>query len=92
MSQSNNDNEKSRLLIELVNFELRNDLAKVLVLLSTKKQNFTHLKEYEEKKKFLVDLFETDRIIKIKHVNKHILVIFSKKYLEIKKRKMYLKF
>jgi hypothetical protein len=71
MSQSNNDSEKSRLLIELVNFELRNDLAKVLVLLSTKKQNFSHLKEYEAKKKFIVDLFETDRIIKIKHVSIH---------------------
>ena len=36
---------------------------------ATKKQNFSHLKEYEAKKKFIVDLFETDRIIKIKHVS-----------------------
>ena len=71
MPQSNNDSEKSRLLIELVNFELRDDLANVLVLLSSKKQNFTHLKAYEAKKKFLVDLFETERIVNIKHVNRH---------------------
>ena len=71
MFQSNNDSEKSRLLIELVNSSLKDDLAKVLVLLSSKKQHFTQMKVYEAKKKFIVELFETDpeRIIKIKHVS-----------------------
>ena len=70
--------EDDFLLIELLNRELREDLNIALMLISDEKKSFSNLNKYEEDKRLLFELIETDQI-KIETVKK-VRKFFSNKY------------
>ena len=53
--------QESLIVTELAHRELRQDLMIALMLISNKKQSFSNLDQYEATKKFLLELFESEK-------------------------------
>ena len=53
--------QESLIVTELAHRELRQDLMIALMLISNKKQSFSNLDKYEETKKRLLELFESEK-------------------------------
>ena len=53
--------QESLIVTELAHRELRQDLMIALMLISNKKQSFINLEKYEETKKRLLELFESEK-------------------------------
>ena len=53
--------QESLIVTELAHRELRQDLMIALMLISNKKQMFSNLDKYEETKKRLLELFESEK-------------------------------
>ena len=53
--------QESLIVTELAHRELRQDLMIALMLISNKKQSFINLDKYEETKKRLLELFESEK-------------------------------
>ena len=61
MSSKEETDEKSLIIMELVNRELRQYLTLALNLISNKKETFNYLGKYEAKKILLIELFGCDQ-------------------------------
>jgi hypothetical protein len=61
MSSIREKDQKSLIVMEMANRELRRDLTLALILISNKKHSFSNLDKYDVKKRLLLELFEYDK-------------------------------